>query len=331
MSYGHLSLNERYVIHHLTLYGLSKREIARRLGRHHSTIDREIARNGPRYEGCVYVHEAAQRQADARTHWPRPRHRRDHRRLYRYVVTGLGRDWSPEQIAGRLKRDHPSDRRMRVSPEAIYRWVYDDAAEGGDLFRHLRRAHRKRYNQGRYGSVRGLIPGRISIAERPAIVDHRMRFGDWEGDTVEGAKGKGGIASLVERKCRYLLAAPLIDKSAAVMAREANGALKRIPSALRKTLTVDNGKEFAAFKTIEQRAGLSVYFADPYSDWQRGCNENTNGLLRQYFPKGSDLSALSRSALASAVKRLNHRPRKCLDYQSPHEVFTTACRGALQR
>ena len=252
MSYGHLSLNERYVIHHLTLYGLSNREIARRLGRHHSTIDRELVRNGPRYEGCAYIHEAAQRRADARARWARPRHRREHQRLYRYVVTGLGQDWSPEQIAGRLKRDYRDDRDMRVSHETIYQWVYRDAAEGGKLFDHLRRRHHKRRKQGRYGTGRGLIPGRVSIAERPLIVEHRTRFGDWEGDTVEGAKGKGGIASLVERKCRYLLAAPLADKSAATMTGQASGALKRIPRAFRKTLTVDNGKEFASFKMIQE-------------------------------------------------------------------------------
>ena len=330
MSYRHLSLNERYVIHHLCLYGLSRREIARRLERHHSTIDRELRRNGPLYEDGVYVHEVAQWRADARLRWQRPHRRRDHAQLYSYAVSGLNRDWSPEQIAGRLLRDHPRDRRMRVSHETIYRWVYRDADEGGTLFNHLRRHHKKRSKQGRYGTRRGLIPGRVSIAQRPTIVERRTRVGDWEGDTVEGARGKGGIASLVERKCRYLLAAPLPDKSAAVMASGANRALKRVPSALRKTLTVDNGKEFAAFKAIEEQAGLSVYFADPYSAWQRGCNENTNGLLRQYFPKGSDLSSLSNRELASAVKRLNHRPRKCLAYRSPHEVFTAAKRGALQ-
>ena len=161
-------------------------------------------------------------------------------------------------------------------------------------------------------------------------MERRSRFGDWEGDTVEGARGKGGIASLVERKSRYLLAAPLRDKSAAAMAIGANWALKRVPPILRKTLTVDNGKEFARFKTIQKQTGLRVFFADPYSAWQRGCNENTNGLLRQYFPKGSDLSGLDRSQLASALKWLNHRPRKCLGYRSPHEVFTAAIRGALQ-
>lgn len=329
MSYCHLTLNERYVIHHLVLYGLSCREIARRLGRHHGTIDREILRNGPRHDGWVYVHEAAQRRADERAHWPRCRRRRDDPRLYRYVVTGLEADWSPEQIAGRLRRDYPANSRMRVCPETIYQWVYCDATEGGGLFEHLRRRHQKRRRQGGYGTGRGLIPGRTGIAMRPAIVARRTRFGDWEGDTVEGAKGKGAIASLVERKSRYLAAAPLSDKSAATMMMQTSRALAAFPQAIRKTLTVDNGKEFAQFKLIQQRTGLSVFFADPYSAWQRGSNENTNGLLRQYFPKGADLRTLTKKRLASALERLNHRPRKCLGYRTPHEVLDNAIRGAL--
>ena len=251
--------------------------------------------------------------------------------IFYFRMTRLRRDWSPEQIAGRLRRDHGPDRRMRISHETIYQWIYRDAEDDGTLFDHLRRRHRRRRKQGRYGAGRGLIPGRVSIAERPAIVQRRARFGDWEGDTLEGARSKGGIASLVERKSRYVLAAPLCDKSAAVMAAQAGKALKWLPRCMRQTLTVDNGKEFAAFRTIEKQTGVNVYFADPYSAWQRGCNENTNGLLRQYFPKGSDLSGLNRFALASAVKRLNHRPRKCLGYQSPHEVLSTAVRGALHR
>ncbi len=180
MSYCHISLNERYVIYHLSLYGLSCREIGRRLGRHHSTIGREIARNGPGREGAVYVHEAAQCRADARQRWLRPRRRRDHRRLHLYVESRLRSDWSPEQIAGRLRRDYPCDAGMRVSPETIYRWIYSDAAEGGRLFCHLRRRHHKRRKQRRFGTGRGLIPGRVSIAQRPAAVTRRTRFGDWE-------------------------------------------------------------------------------------------------------------------------------------------------------
>ena len=146
--------------------------------------------------------------------------------------------------------------RMRVSPETIYQWIYRDAADGGILFHHLRRHHRRRYKQGRYGSGRGLIPGRVSIAERPAIVERRSRFGDWEGDTLEGGRGKEGIsASLVERKSRYLFASPLPDKTADTMAFGATEALKEVPPSLRKTLTVDNGKEFAGFKIIQNKRG----------------------------------------------------------------------------
>ncbi len=331
MSYVHLSLNERYVIYHLRLYGLGCREIARRLCRHHSTIGRELRRNGPSYEGAVYVHEAAHRRAKERVRWPRQRRRRDHRQLHTYVIAGLLKDWSPEQITGRLKRDHPHNAAMRISHETIYQWIYRDTAAGGRLFVHMRRSHKKRCKQGRYGTGRGLIPGRVSITERPAIVARRARFGDWEGDTLEGGRGKGGIATFVERKSRYVAAAVLPDKSAAVMAQRTSWAFEGIAKPMRRTLTVDNGKEFAHFKSIQAKTGLEVYFADPYCAWQRGCNENTNGLLRQYFPKGSDLSVLNRTALASAVKRLNHRPRKCLGYQSPHEVFTAAIRGALHR
>ena len=329
MSYQHLSYEERYVIHHLTLIGLSHREIGRRLGRCHTTICREVARNGPRFAAGVYVYEGAQRRADERWQVARHRRRRSHGRLYRYVIRRLERNWSPEQIAGRLRLDYPHDDRMRISPENIYQWVYRDAAAGGELFKHLRRRHRKRRKQRRYASGRGLIPGRVPIAQRPAIVTGRARLGDWEGDTLEGAKGRGGLATHVERKSRYLIAARLADKKADTMTRQTIRAFQPIPRAGRKTLTLDNGKEFARFKDIEAASGLVVYFADPYSAWQRGSNENTNGLLRQYFPKGCDFRAISEKHLASVVAKLNHRPRKCLGYRTPHEVLQNAKAGAL--
>lgn len=328
MSYGHLTREERYVIYHLHLYGLSMREIGRRLGRHHTTIGRELLRNGSRH--ASYLHEIAQQRAEARQRWQRSCRRRDHGRLYRYVTSRLRRDWSPEQVAGRLRLDHAGNARMQVSPETIYQWVYRDGAHGGTLYCCLRRRHRRRRTQRRYGTGRGLIRGRVGIAERPAIVATRSRIGDWEGDTLEGARGKGGLASIVERKSRYVLAAPLTGKFAAAMAMQMSMAFRSIPRLARKTLTVDNGKEFASFKTIEQRTGLAVFFADPYSAWQRGTNENSNGLLRQYFPKRSDLRSLTWQQLAPIIKKLNHRPRKCLGYRSPHEVFFTEVRGALE-
>ena len=326
MPYCHLRLEERYVIYHLKVFGLSHREIGRRLGRHHTTIGREVSRNGPRYGG-VYYHENAQRHADARWRVARHHRRRAHGRLYRYVVRRLQRDWSPEQIAGRLMRDHPTDPLMRISPETIYRWAYREAAADGTLFLHLRRRHKKRRKQGR--GARGLIPQRVGIDQRPAIAELRQRLGDWEGDTVEGGKGRGALVSLVERRSRYLLAARLPDKTAETLATQTVRAFRRIPTRWRHTLTLDNGKEFARFKRIEAATGLTVYFADPHAPWQRGTNENTNGLIRQYFPKGCDFNKVSQKDLAKVTAKLNHRPRKCLDYQTPHEVLLSAVDGAL--
>ncbi len=331
MSYRHLSPRERYVLCHLKLFGLSNREIGRRLGRHHTTLGRELTRNGSAHRHLgPYWHEAAQRRAEARCRFARHRRRAANRRLRRYVLRGLGQHWSPEQIAGRLVLEHDDDPGMRISPETIYQWIYTDAAMGGQLYRCLRQGHRKRRRQKRFGSPRGQIPGRVGIERRPAIVAHRARFGDWEADTVEGAKGRGGIASHVERKSRYLLTAKLGDKKADTFAEQTIRAFRRIPRACRHTLTADNGKEFAQFKRIERKTGLSVFFADPYAAWQRGTNENTNGLLRQFFPKGCDFHAVSTQDLAKATRAINHRPRKCLGYQTPHEVLMVAHRGALQ-
>lgn len=330
MSYTQLTSQERYVIYHLKLFKLSLREIARRLGRHHSTISRELKRNRPpAVRHWVYWHEAAHQFALARRKQPRHHRRRAHAPLVHYVEQGLRLHYSPDVIAARIKMEHPSDVQMRVSIETIYRWVYRDAADGGQLFRCLCRTHKKRRKQRRYGSGRGLIPGRVSIHERPALVADRQRFGDWEGDTVEGAKGTGQITTHVERKSRYLIAARLDDKTAKATADAVTHLFRRIPRRCRHTLTLDNGKEFARFGDIERKTGLSVYFADPYSAWQRGTNENTNGLLRRYFPKGSDFSKISDKDLAAALRKINHRPRKCLGYRSPHEVFQEAKRGAL--
>ncbi len=225
--------------------------------------------------------------------------------------------------------DYPNDKQMRISHETIYRWIFLDAQKGGDLYTHLRRRHKRRRKQKRYGSGRRFLPGRVSIDERPPIVDQRKRFGDWEGDTLEGAKGTGGLATHVERKCRYLLTAKLSDKKASTMTQQTTKAFRKVPRKLRHTLTVDNGKEFANFKELESKTNLKVYFADPYSAWQRGTNKNTNGLLRQYFPKGTNLNNVSEKDVALVVNKLNNRPRKCLNYQTPHEVFCQARSGAL--
>jgi IS30 family transposase len=330
MSYSHLTEKERYVISHLKSAKLSLREIGRRLGRHHTSISREIKRNGPSYSGGVYWYHFTQPVAEKRRHQARSHCRQQYLPLVEYVEEKLRLDWPPEAIAARLRLDYPDDGHMRISHETIYRWVYLDASLDGDLHTHLRRRHKKRRRQPRYGSGRRFIPGRVSIDQRPAIVGRRERFGDWEGDTMEGAKGTGALATHVERKSRYLLAAKLSDKKAATMNAQSIKTFWRLPRAMRQTLTVDNGKEFSQFKELESKTGLKVYFADPYAAWQRGTNENTNGLLRHYFPKGIDFQKVSEEDLDLIIKKVNHRPRKCLDYQTPHEVFYQASRGALR-
>jgi IS30 family transposase len=329
MPYTHLTENERYVISHLSVAGFSFREIARRIKRHHTTVSRELERNGPEYDCTIYWYDWTHPRALKRRHNARHHRRQSNPHLVKYVIRKLRDDWSPETIAEKLKIDYSENDKMRVSHETIYRWIYLDAIEGGTLYHHLRRRRKRRRRQKRYGSGRRFIPGRVSISERPVMVETRERFGDWEGDTVEGKKSTGYFATHVERKSRYLIAAKLHNKKAESLTKKSIKAFWRIPKKMRKTLTVDNGREFSRFKELEDKTGLTVYFADPYSAWQRGTNENTNGLLRQYFPKGTDFRNVTEEDLAFAVKKLNHRPRKCLGYQSPHEVFWNTQNGAL--
>lgn len=328
MSYKHLSENERYVISHLRT-SFSVREIARRLGRHHTTVAREIKRNGAHCWADVYWYTVTQPIAQRRRHMPRSYRRQDYQPLVRYVESKLRLQWPPEAIAARLRIDYPEDTRMRICHETIYRWIFLDAAQGGDLYQDLRRRRKNRRRQTRYGSGRRYLPGRVSIHDRPATASTRERFGDWEGDTLEGAKGCGHLATHVERKSRYLIAAKLADKKALTMTEASVQAFTKIPKAIRHTLTLDNGKEFARFKELEEKTGLSVYFADAYAAWQRGTNENTNGVLRQYFPKGFDFRNISDEELELVVQRVNNRPRKCLGYRTPAEVLRSAPRGAL--
>ena len=330
MPYTHLTENDRYVISHLTCAGFSLREIARRINRHHTTVSRELKRNDdPLYADTVYWYDWTHPEAVKRRQKARHQRRRSNQRLVDYVERKLRKDWSPKLIAEKLSIDFPDDDEMRVCHETMYRWIYGDAQAGGTLYHHLRRRRKKRRKQRRYGSGRRFIPGRVSISQRPAIVETRERFGDWEGDTIEGKKSTGYMATHVERKSRYLMAAKLTHKTAESLTLQSIKAFWRTPKKMRKTLTVDNGKEFARFKELEDKTGLTVYFADPYSAWQRGTNENTNGLLRQYFPKGTDFRNVTEEDLAFAVKKLNHRPRKCLNYRSPWEVFSRASNGAL--
>lgn len=326
MSYRHLNAQERVAIFYLRQMRWSFRAIGRRLGRHHTTIAREFRRNAPRYS--IYWYGTAEEFAKGRRAQPRHRRRASHSRLVSYVHAKLAEQWSPELISARLRVDHPRTLAMRISAECIYQWLFNDALHGGQLYQHLRRRHRRRKVRC-VGRTRGLIRNRIGIEHRPAGANNRSRYGHWEGDTVEGKKGTGSVATYVERKSRYLVSFKLSGKQSVPLSESTISALAPIPARLRRTMTLDNGKEFAAFEKTDQALKMKTFFANPHAPWERGTNENTNGLLRQYFPKGIDWSHVSDDDLACAVEKLNNRPRKCLAYRSPLEVLDSIGCGAV--
>ena len=309
--YRQLTQEERYQITALKGLGYTQRQIAREIGRSPSTISRELRRN----QGIDgYQAETAQQVADRRRREARKRHKRIPE-LIAWVEARLRDDWSPEQIAGSLRKaGYPL-----VSHEWIYRHIERDQKAGGDLYKHLRQ-RRKRYRK-RYGSQerRGRIIDRVGIDERPAIVEERSRIGDWEGDTIRG-KGQSALVTLVERKSRQVV----IQKVARATAEQTAAAIIDRLGAfddLVKTMTFDNGKEFAYHARIAEALDCGVYFARPYHSWERGANENMNGLIRQYFPKGTNFDQVTDEEIAEVERKLNLRPRKCLGYQAPIEVF----------
>ncbi len=315
--------------------GFSNAQIARQLGRHRATIGRELRRNRDVFK--VYHYIPAQRMAEQRRSSASQRYKLDAATsgLGRYVRRKLREHWSPQQIAGRLEREsrrRGADPAMRISHETIYRFIYRRYQQHGERwYERLRQRHKRRRSRSvGQRPVRGQIPGRVGIEQRPACVDQRRRFGDWESDTVEGAKGTGLIATHVERKSRYTRMGKLPDKKAATFSAVTCELLEDLPPMLRRTATADNGKEFADFASIEKTLRMKVYFANPHAPWQRGANENTNGLLREFFPKGSDFRHVSNARLARVQHLLNNRPRKCLDYRTPIEVLNALPGVALR-
>lgn len=328
MSYRQLNVEERTLIARFLSQGCGLREIGRRLARSHSTISREIERNAR--DQTIYLNTEAQVQALKRRRQVRHQRRLAHRPLVRYVARKLRQRLSPELIAGRIKLDYPRAKDMRICAETIYRWVYRGGQGRSTWWQCLTTERRARRRQVRYGSGRRhAILGRVGIEARAQIVAKRRRFGDWEGDSVVGRGGKSAVATSVERKSRLLHARLLKDRGTRSWTLQLITALKTLPNQLRRTLTVDNGPEFYAFRDIEAALGMHVYFADPYAACQRGSIENANGLLRRYLPKGTDFTQLTPQKLAKIVQLINHRPRKCLNYQTPYEVFQRALRGAF--
>ena len=306
MKYNHLSQNERYQIFALMKAGLNQTQVALTLGRSKSTISREIQRNSG-LKG--YRPKQASLKSEVRALGSRNAKKVSVDTL-KSAFDLVRQEWSPEQIAGT----------MNISHETVYRHVYADKDCGGKLFMHLRsqKKRRKRYASGR--QRRGQIPNKRSIHERPAVVDLRLEVGHWEGDTVIGARHKQAIVTLVERKSGYAKLFKVPNKTAELVSAAMIESLKPFDG-LVDTITLDNGKEFADHQRVDLELGSTIYFADPFASWQRGTNENFNGLLRQYIPKDRPLSTVTQEELKMIENKLNHRPRKRLGFRTPHEVF----------
>lgn len=296
----------------------SLRAIAQRLRRAPSTISREIHRNGGvgRYRA-----ERADRRAWARAQRPKTCRLAGRPRLRAVVAEKLACQWSPQQIAGWLRHTFPSDADMHVSHETIYRslFVQSRGVLKRELLQHLRQRQRFRHARAatKPGHHRGRIPDAVSIRERPAEVTDRAVPGHWEGDLLLGARHKSQVATLVERQSRYVILVRVPDKTTQTVVRALAARVRRLPLTLRKSLTWDRGTELTEHRAFTIATQVQVYFCDPHSPWQRGSNENTNGLLRQYLPKGSDLSHYSQAQLDAIALRLNTRPRLTLGFQTP--------------
>ena len=316
-----LTLSDREEISRGVVLGQSVRSIALSVARAPSTVSREINRNGGRQ--CYRASEADQ-SAWGRAHRPQTCKLVKNRALARLVAKKLRLEWSPEQIAGWLKRTYPDDENYHVSHETIYRSLFIQArgALKKELLKHLRRtrAMRRSRHHTQKTSDHGRITDTVSIRERPASVEERAVPGHWEGDLISGSNNSH-IATLVERQSRYVM---LVKVNGKDTERVINALIKQahqLPKEVYKSLTWDRGKEMADHKRFTLATDIKVYFCDPQSPWQRGSNENTNGLLRQYFPKGIDLSVYSQAKLNAVARKLNERPRKTLDYATPAERF----------
>lgn len=327
MKYQHLRVEEREEIQRRLWQKESIRSIAARLGRSHSSLVREIRRNKPpvfnRYTPRL-AHERALKQRKSRGRAARLKNER----VRTYVIEHLKLRWSPEQIAGRMKKDGIDS----ISPEAIYQFVYAQLSYGKpkrgceDLRPCLRRKRKRRVPHGARRCQRVLKPW-VPIEDRPAVVDQKTRIGDWEGDTVESRDHKPGINTVLERKTGLVLVTKLAGKTSAATVSALRERFADVPQPFKRTLTLDRGSENGDAKSIESATGLSVFHAHAYSAWERGANENVNGLIRDYFPKKTDFTLVPDASIAFVEYALNTRPRKRLKWRTPLEVWSGALRS----
>ena len=313
--YTQLTQEQRYQIYAFMKAGFSQIAIAFEIGVHKSTISRELRRNRGKkgYRPKQAHFRTVERRRRANKFWKMTP------QVIVLIEDLIRQEFSPEQVSGFLAKKH----KIRISHETIYQHLLGDKARGGNLYRHLRHAHKKRKK--RYGSHdrRGQIKGRISIDERPTVVDTKKRIGDWEIDTIIGKNHKGAMLTVVERKSKFTLIRKLPKKQADLVAKAARDLLNPYQDKV-LTITADNGLEFAHHEHIGKQLKANVYFAHPYHSWERGLCENTNGLIRQYFPKKTSFETITDENVVFVMNRLNNRPRKTLGYKTPNEIFFEA-------
>jgi transposase, IS30 family len=328
MKYTHFSIEEREIIQTMWWERKSVRSIARALGRSHTSVSREMRRNFPE-EHKVYTPRLAEMRAQAKRKERGRKDRLKNETVRSYVVAHLKRKWSPEQISLRIK----IDLNETISHEAIYQYIYDQVHREGrgllkpgreDLRPYLRRRRKRRIPKGARRCKRALKPRGPSIEDRPAIVDLRRRIGDWEGDTVESKDHKPGVNTLVERKTGLLMMTRLSGRTSAATVAVMSHRFKDLPKALKRTVTLDNGPENSDWRAIEEKVGIECFFAHPFCSGERGTNENTNGLIRDFFPNKTDFDMISDEEIAFVERELNSRPRKRLKGRTPLEAVSGA-------
>ena len=323
ITYHRLTYKKRIALYYLYKQGCSQREIARQLDVSPSTICRELKRNKT---GKRYFPEAAEHKAQKRC-FKQSRKINKSKLLKREIIKALRKQWSPEQISAFLKKKY-DDKAMQLSHESIYSYLYvlPRGELRKELMNHLRQCRTKRQKRGKGNAVHAPIPDLISITERPKEVEDRCIPGHWEGDLIIGANHKSAIGTLVERTTRTTLIIKLKNKDAESVRKAFARRIKRLPKQMKLSMTYDRGGEMAQHKLLTSETKMKVYFADPYSPWQRGTNENTNGLIRQYFPKGTDFNEVSDYQIRKVQNLLNGRPRKVLDWKSPSEAMSALLR-----
>jgi IS30 family transposase len=317
MKYKQLTPEDRYIISHLKLQGFNQTEIACQMGRHRSTISRELARNS------CWVTDGAYRplKAQRRTRNRRSKSRRNLHYThadFTLIRQLLRLKYSPKQVVGHIRRFNLMKR--RISHETIYQYIWRDRAKGGNLWRHLRQSSKQRRKRYRTYDSRGRLAGKRHISERPDSVESRRYRGHWEIDTVMGKGSPDCIVTLVERKSGYLLIGKLDDRTTGSLNKKVIRLVKAEPTRF-LSITADNGTEFHQYKIIEKATGTKIYFANPYHSWERGTNENTNGLVRQYLPKGKSMAALTQAQCSAIAVKLNTRPRQRHNFKTPEEVL----------